>query len=280
MTIRSNDLPAPAQSAGAAVDRQFANNLARGLDVLRAFTPSDQSLGNRDLCERTGLPKATVSRLTHTLTMLGYLSRSRDQRYTLGAGVLSLGYPLLASMPIRRIARPWLERLARQTGCTVNLAMRDRLRCVYVDSVAADPGNSYRPDIGSTLPLLVTAVGRALVLGASAAEQSSILNRLKLDDPPRYRLDRPLFDRDREALRTRGHTTSEGEWRPEVHAVAVPLHQPLEPHGVAINCTLWAERGGGSRLTRDIAPAMLETARRIEVSCRRDSPALHASPIR
>jgi DNA-binding IclR family transcriptional regulator len=266
---------APSPPRRVSEDRQFANNLARGLDVLRAFTPGDHALANRDLCQRTGLPKATVSRLTHTLTTLGYLTRSPDQRYTLGAGVLSLGYPLLASMPIRQVARPWLERLARETGCTVNMAMRDRLRCVYVDSVPADRGNSYRPDIGSTLPLLVTAIGRALIVGRPADEQTAILNSLKVDDPERYRLDRPLFDRDKEAFRKRGHCASEGQWRPEVHAVAVPLRQSLEPQAVAINCTLWAGKSDGEKLLRDIAPAMLDTARRIEMACRRDEPALH-----
>jgi DNA-binding IclR family transcriptional regulator len=272
MDILTATLPDPTRPRDVSEDRQFANNLARGLEVLRAFTPDDHALGNRDLCQRTGLPKATVSRLTHTLTLLGYLSRSPDQRYTLGSGVLSLGYPLLASMPIRQIARPWLERLARQTGCTVNLGMIDRLRCVYVDSIAADRGNSYRPDIGSTLPLLVTSIGRALVLGRPAGEQTAILNRLKVADPQRYRLDRPLFDRDRDTFRTRGHCTSEGQWRPEVHAVAVPLNQTLEPQAVAINCTLWASRYDDSRLLDEVAPAMLDTARRIEVACRRDDP--------
>jgi DNA-binding IclR family transcriptional regulator len=55
-------------------DRQFVNGLARGLEVLRAFRPDDGPLGNHALAERTGLPRSTVSRLTYTLTSLGYLS--------------------------------------------------------------------------------------------------------------------------------------------------------------------------------------------------------------
>jgi len=79
------------------IDRQFAINLSRGLEVLRAFTPADQLLGNRDLCDRTSLPKATISRLTYTLEKLGYLLRvERLQKYRLGPGVLMLGYPMLS----------------------------------------------------------------------------------------------------------------------------------------------------------------------------------------
>ncbi len=271
-------LPGLARIADAAGDRQFAIALARGLEVLRAFTPADRSLSNRELCDRTGLPKATVSRMTHTLTLLGYLSRGDDQRVTLGAGVLALGYPLLAGMPIRQLARPWLEQLARETGCTVNLGTRDRLGAVYLDSCRADRGNTWRPDIGSPLPLLTTALGRALILTRPAAEQAALLNRLQVDDPARFREERPFFDTDRDAFRRRGWTHSPGQWRPGVHAVAVPLKQSLHAEAVAINCTLSTvsndERTpvrqvhAALRLVDEVVPAMLATARRIEAACR------------
>ncbi|WP_410315050.1 helix-turn-helix domain-containing protein, partial [Klebsiella pneumoniae] len=41
--------------------------------MLRCFTPRESLLGNQELAKKTGLPKPTVSRLTHTLTRLGYL---------------------------------------------------------------------------------------------------------------------------------------------------------------------------------------------------------------
>src|SRR2546423_11863094 len=67
---------APARGARPAIqaDRKFVSALARGLEVLRAFTPAEGLLGNGEIAERTGLPKPTVSRLTYTLTKLGYLS--------------------------------------------------------------------------------------------------------------------------------------------------------------------------------------------------------------
>ena len=65
-----------AHGARAAVhgDRKFITALARGLEVLRVFTPTEGLLGNGEIAERTRLPKPTVSRLTYTLTKLGYLS--------------------------------------------------------------------------------------------------------------------------------------------------------------------------------------------------------------
>ena len=86
-------------------DRQFATTLARGLEVLRCFTPLEPLLGNKEISVRTGLPKPTVSRLTYTLTKLGYLRHNmRLGKYQLGSAVLSIGYPLLASMNVRQVA--------------------------------------------------------------------------------------------------------------------------------------------------------------------------------
>src|SRR5438034_9790071 len=56
-------------------DRQFATTLARGLEVLRCFTPLEPLLGNKEISVRTGLPKPTVPRLTDSVATLGYLRR-------------------------------------------------------------------------------------------------------------------------------------------------------------------------------------------------------------
>src|SRR6476659_11498121 len=85
-------------------DRKFVTALARGLEVLRAFTPTEGLLGNGEIAERTRLPKPTVSRLTYTLTKLGYLSHiERLAKYQLAPAALALGYTALAHIRIRQL---------------------------------------------------------------------------------------------------------------------------------------------------------------------------------
>jgi DNA-binding IclR family transcriptional regulator len=221
-------------------------------------------LGNREISDRTGLPKPTVSRLTYTLTLLGYLSRDVVlQKYRLGTGVLSLGHPLLASMRVRQAARPLMEALARETGCTVNLGMRDRASVVYIDTVRADRGNQYLPDIGSTRPLLATAIGRALILACPAAERTAILNHLKLHDKAHFAAHRAAWEVDQKLFADHGFCHSRGDWQKEVHAVAVPVRLPTREAPVAMNCTLAAYRMPRAKLEREVAPLLLEAARRL-----------------
>ena len=248
-------------------DHQFSMNLARGLQVLRAFTASEPVLGNRELAERTGLPKATISRITYTLTLMGYLARDASQkRYCLGPGVLSLGHPLLASMPVRQVAGPLLQALARQTGCSVNLAMRDRDQVVYVSAVRADTSNPHLPDIGTTRPLLATAIGRALIFGAQPDEQTAILNRLRLQAPEQVALQQAMLDTDRLRFEREGFCLSEGDAFLGIHAIAMPLvRRPGEPL-LAVNCSLSAERNVDSLLCRHALPLLRHMVRQFEVA--------------
>ena len=248
-------------------DRQFSMNLARGLEVLRAFTPADPMLGNRELSDRTGLPKPTVSRLTYTLTLLGYLSRDAPlQKYRLGPGVLSLGHPLLASMHLRQAARPLMAQLARSTGCSVNLGMRDRDTVVYVETIRADSANVHHPDIGSTRPLMAVAIGRALILACPPAERMAILNYLSVHDKELFVQHRASWEADQKRFAVNGYCMSLGDWKKDLHAVAVPVRLSSREVPYAMNCTLAAFRVPQDKLVREVVPLLLDAVRELEAS--------------
>src|SRR3990172_12698542 len=76
----------PARPPKTKEDRHFVSALARGLKVLTCFRSGDELLGNHELSRRSSLPKSTISRLTYTLTKLGYLHFAQDSvQYRVGA---------------------------------------------------------------------------------------------------------------------------------------------------------------------------------------------------
>src|SRR5206468_12926287 len=98
----------------AAPDRNFVVALARGLDVLRAFRPDDGLLGNQEIAARTNLPKPTISRLTYTLTKLGYLTQvPRFEKYQLAPAAMALGYAALANLGVRHLFEQFRNELMR-----------------------------------------------------------------------------------------------------------------------------------------------------------------------
>jgi DNA-binding IclR family transcriptional regulator len=157
-----------------------------------------------------------------------------------------------------------MERLARETGCSVNLGMRDRADVVYIDTVRADSANEHLPDIGSTRPLLAAAIGRALVLACPPAERTAILNCLRVRDRVLFDRHKMAWDIDQKLFAASGYCHSRGDWRQGVHAVGVPVRVPAREIPVAMNCTLAVPRTPEERMAREVAPQLLDTARRLE----------------
>ena len=259
--------PTPPYSYEHEGDRQFATTLARGLEVLRCFTPLEPMLGNKEISVRTGLPKPTVSRLTYTLTKLGYLRHNmRLGKYQLGSAVLSIGYPLLASMSVRQVARPLMKELADYCNGSVSLGMRDRLSMVYVETSRSGNGISTLPDIGTAVPIAQSVIGRAYIASCTPPERDAVLNQLKVKEPEMHRKYRPQIDKALEDIRSRGFCVSHGEVLRDVHAVGVPMRRTVDGEVVAFNCTVPAFILKKGQLEEDIGPRLVAMVRNIEAS--------------
>jgi DNA-binding IclR family transcriptional regulator len=246
-------------------DRKFVVALARGLEVLRAFTPSEGLLGNQEIAARTGLAKATVSRLTYTLTTLGYLTRiNRLEKYQLAPGALAIGYSTLANMRIRQVAKPHMQALADFTGASVALGTRDRLNAIYVEFCRGKSATMLRLGVGARVPLPTTAMGRALLAATRGKEQQHLLRLVARREGGRWAKIRPGIERALKDVTSRGFSMSVGEWQSDINAVGVPL-APGDGSGVfAFNCGAPAFHFSRSRLENVIGPRLVNMMRNIE----------------
>ena len=249
-------------------DRQFVTALARGLELLRCFTPRESLLGNQELAKKTGLPKPTVSRLTHTLTRLCYLRHlPHSGKYQLEVGVMSFGYAMLSNLSIRALARPLMEEMAGYAKAAVAMAARDRLSMVYLDVVHGEANLTMRRQVGSHLSLHRSAIGRACLAAMPEDEREFILGHIRKRHPEDWPEVRKGLERAFRDYADYGFCLSLGEWQRDVNAVGVALHH--ESHGLlAFNC------GGPSchlkreKLEDDIGPRLLHMVHNIEAATR------------
>ena len=248
-------------------DRQFATTLARGLEVLRCFTPLEPLLGNKEISVRTGLPKPTVSRLTYTLTKLGYLRHNmRLGKYQLGSAVLSIGYPLLASMNVRQVARPLLKELADYCNGSVSMGVRDRLSMVYVESSRSGNGITTLPDIGTSVPIAQSVIGRAYLYACTPPEREAMLNQMKVKEPAMLNKNQPAITKSLEDIRAKGYCFASGDLRREVHAVGVPMRRSVDGEIVTFNCAVPVFVLKKGQLEDDIGPRLVAMVRNIEAA--------------
>lgn len=238
-------------------DPQFVAALARGLDVLGAFRRGDPPLGNQELAARTGLPKPTVSRITYTLSRLGYLAYDPETgRYTLGAAALGLGFAALGALGIRDVARPGMQALASHSTVSVALGRRDRHAMVYLEHCRGDSPLHVGIEVGAHIKLSTSAMGRAWFCGLAEAERAALMDQLAEREGARWPRVRDGLLQALDDHARFGFVLSLGDWKPEISAVGVPLGLGGGDLAFALNC------GGPSfllprdRMIADLGPRL------------------------
>lgn len=251
---------------GGGKDRQFVTALARGLDVLRAFG-AGESLANREIAARTDLPRPTVSRLTHTLTELGYLTQDpATERYRPSSAVLSLGYGAVAATEFRTIARPHMQAIADFARSSCALGACHGLEMIYVENCRGkDAPFTLGLDVGSRIPLVSTAMGRAYLGGLDATARAEMLKALARHHGARWKNVEPGLNRALSDFARHGFALSIADWTPEINAIAVPLTFPGAEGLMSLNCGGAASLLSPERLRKEIGPRLLEAKRQIEL---------------
>lgn len=252
-------------------DKQFATTLARGIELLRCFTARDTALSNAELSALTALPRPTISRLTYTLTVLGYLRHNpRNGRYELGSALISATYPLMASIGLRQQARPLMNELADATGGHVSMGIRDRLNIVLVETSRKPVPTTARgpmADVGLSLPIAGSAIGRAFLAGCEPALREALTNEIRVKEPQDWaRFEAGMLSAQREHER-HGFCTVDGDLVGEVLAVGAYLAHGHAGEPVVFNCAV--QRGalpkgqGPMWLRKEIGPKLAAMVRRL-----------------
>lgn len=239
--------------------------LARGLSVLRAFGPQNRPIGNGEIAKRVGLAKPTISRITFTLTELGYLSFDEETGfYKLGPGVLTLGYDVMAQMEIRDIARPYMQELANYADASVYLGVPSDLEIIYVEACRSSATMAIRLGVGSRIPLPNTGMGRAYLSALSDAEVELMRPRFADQFGDKWPQVEIEMDKAIELAKVRGFSMTVGGWVSEANSAAAAIRRS---DGVPV----YTVNVGGLRsiitaelLENELGPKVLKIARTIE----------------
>lgn len=258
----------PQRTQPTKTDRHFVTALARGLDVLASFRHGDRMLGNQEIAHRCGLAKSTVSRLTHTLTTLGYLVYIEDSaKYALGTATLSLGSAVLSRLDIRKLAQPLMQQLAEFGRCTVSLGSRDRLSMIYIDTARGSAAVTLSLESGARIQIATSAMGRAYLTAVAENERNEILERVReltaADRWPDVQRGVAKALRDIHDL---GVCCSFGDWQKEVNAIAVPVKPGGGLPPMAINCGAPAYMVSKEFLLESVRPRLIALAGELETS--------------
>jgi DNA-binding IclR family transcriptional regulator len=256
-------------------DRHRIVALARGLEILRAFGEASGPLSNQDLVACTGLPKSTVSRLTRTLTIEGFLLQlPRTAQYQLTPAVVGLARAYQHSTGLAEVARPHMQELAVEIHGTVAVAARDRLDMVYL-AIARGVSRVHVPqDPGSRVPISTTATGLAYLHALPSAERDGLVAALQRRSPRDWPMLEQEIERTRQEIERHGFCVCAGTWRRDVNGVGVPLVLP-DQTVVAFNVggpPFWLKE---DKMYEHVGPRLLAMARNVLADVSRRGGAAH-----
>jgi DNA-binding IclR family transcriptional regulator len=243
-------------------DRKFVTALARGLDILRAFQSRTGPMSNKELSEVTGIPKPTISRLTYTLVELGYLIQAtRNGKYELSPGILSLGYPLLSGLRVRHVAHDHMAELAKIGGCTVALAARDHISMVFVDEYCGNSSTTLRVDVGARIEIARSAIGRAYLAGLGLERRNALFEELESHYGSEWKELKHRIDLCIQQVDERGFCIVDREWRNDTRTVAAPLVSQDGLTVMAMSCGGPTFSVTTEALEEDIGPRLVHISR-------------------
>ena len=234
--------------------------VSRAFDVLRCFEGHEARLGNLEISNRCGLPRSTVSRLTHTLTRMGQLVYlPRDQKYRIGPSAVAMSTSMMQGLQLRNLIRLRLQDVAEQLPGTVGFVIPDRFHLVYLEFARA--ANALGLHESHRQPHRDGEHGGGPCLYRRARRRRSATHCLRrwsarFPKAPRCcgRASRPTAA----SCASNGYVVACGLWSPHINGLAVPLWSPQYQTFVVVTIGLLSAMYDEKRLHREVAPQMRE----------------------
>jgi DNA-binding IclR family transcriptional regulator len=196
---------------------------SRLLQVLFTFRQGRTRLTLAGIARRTGIPQATVRRLVLELVAAGALQRTTDGEFTVGTRLWQLGTLAPLTVPLRTVAMPFMEDLSTALQQHVQLAVLEGRDAVVVERLSTPGAVGLVAQVGSTLPLHCSAVGKVLLAHSDAALFDDLAERGLDRFTPQTIIDPIQLRRELADSRRTGTAIVRGELSPGADSVATRI---------------------------------------------------------
>lgn len=231
--------------------------------ILEAFRPDEEALSLAELTRRTGVPKASVHRISQELVAWGALERY-GCGYRLGLRLFELGQLVPRQRGLCDLAHPYLEELARATTETVHCAVRDGHEVLYVEKLGGYRLVTRPSRTGGRMPMHCTATGKVLLAYAPSQVAEAVLAAPLPRRTPRTVVAPGLLRAELAAIRSAGYALESEETRLGYLSVAAPVMDANLRVCAAVSVTAPTARAQLARLV----PAVRDAAGQISAKLR------------
>ena len=242
--------------------------LEKCVQILTLFSDSPV-LQVSEIAAKMKQPRSTAYRYVAALRAHHLVEEADDgPGYRLGPKILELA-ATMSRRPLREVAKPYLERIGRETGETIILCrLRDHVG-ICLEKVDGHHALRVSYELGDAYPLHTSATGKVIFAHLEPKERKRIIKAVGLDAFTEATITDPvILEREFEEVRKIGYSESRGEAIEGTYGIAAPIFSFSGRIVASIGASVPQHRGEGEnkkllisllteaaqQITREITP--------------------------
>lgn len=149
----------------------YGGVLIKADHILEYLSRQNQPKRLNEIAKQTELTNSTALKILNTLLLIGYVQRDPDTKtYSLGPRLIKYANKSLHQISIKQLAQPHIELLQKKTEETVHLGINELNNIIYISKIESKKPVSLYSEIGKTIPLYCSAMGKAILAEFSDEE--------------------------------------------------------------------------------------------------------------
>jgi len=231
--------------------------VARAFTVLEHLATSPESMRLSLVATNLDMQKSTVHRILGTLMELGYVEQiETNGGYRATLKLWELGTGLITEHPIKRAATAFLHQLHSATRETVSLTILTGDDVLYLDKILSPRPIRFTTRVGSRVPALLTAGGKAML--AHIHDAREVVQRIRMRLPAERRVPLTQLMNELTEVRKRGYAIS--SYSTGIRSFAVPIAVRAGGPAAALSVSAPVERLDEKKEARIIESLLVTSA--------------------
>lgn len=235
------------------------NSLVKGIRILELLVEHGE-LSVSDAARLMDTNRANSHRFMATLKDLGYVEKNDSNKYEPTLKIMGLATRVVNRFEIRRVAKPYMQRLSMMFKETINLGLFKDNEIIHIDKI--DSLEVLRMDsaLGDKAPAYCTGLGKAILAFLSPEELNQYLGEVDLVSlAPNTITDPKELALELDRVRKNGYAVDDEELNAGLRCIAAPIlnHDCYPAYAISIS-------GPATRLTHrvieDIKGVLLEAS--------------------
>lgn len=207
--------------------KPYGTVLIKQKEILDFLLHYDGAPTLADISKGLKRPKPTLLKILNTMELIGFVRKNEDtKQYSLGIALIPYAQKAISSFDIVETANPYLRKLRDLTQETVNLGVIRDNKIVLIQKLESPQSIKMQSQIGGTMPLYSSAMGKASLATYSQSKLIHYFNMVDLEAVTNQTITNPqLLADELRIIQHDGYAVDDEENEKDVFCIGAVLYK-------------------------------------------------------